>query len=745
MICARRFTPPLAVGIFGNWGTGKSFFMRLLHDRIEALAKPGADPARKPDDFHGNVAQIRFNAWHYVETNLWASIVNHIFTCLDQLAERKESPQVAEQLFDQLDTARELMIEAARELMRSREERALAIDALAKAQHELARAHSEARSSVSTIVSEAWAEFATPEAKSAINSAVKELGLGDAVASAGELQAALAEICDAVHERQIVRAARWSWLGRGTTVGLFVGLTLAAPLAFEWVASKIGVALAPLTAVVASLAATASGALALANRAVSSAANRLRAFSKRLDASIARRTADKQSETALAETKVARAVATEAEAERRLHVVNERTDAAAQAFNAHNSRSHVLHFVRERIAQGDYARQLGFTATVRKDFEELSRLMVIDNAPDTAQTTAAELARLAYATQVTGLINEAKKNKLLDENEVKTLKKTTEPPPAAVGRIVERIVLYIDDLDRCPPEQVVAVLQAVHLLLAFPLFVVFVAVDVRWASDALVQQYSWRMKGIGEGTKTSPMDYLEKIFQIPYWVRPIGVDGVRGILKDRFGEARDYDLDATRAAAPQIWAFTAQASPATAEHQQAIPSSPPVAIEGPTSPPKAADPRKLLSMPRRTSTMRLTQAELVAIDALASILGDSPRRTLRFVNVYKIIKTSLSDDEIETFDARGYVAATTCLAVNIALPERYARFVDAALALPDDCSSPYDSLAAALPELHGERFRVLETLLRTGDGGIGDLRHYAELIERYSFQPRSLPDAGSTR
>jgi hypothetical protein len=38
-------------------------------------------------------------------------------------------------------------------------------------------------------------------------------------------------------------------------------------------------------------------------------------------------------------------------------------------------------------------------------------------------------------------------------------------------------VLYIDDLDRCPPRRVVEVLTAMQLLLALPLFVVVVAVD----------------------------------------------------------------------------------------------------------------------------------------------------------------------------------------------------------------------------------------------------------------------------
>jgi len=39
------------------------------------------------------------------------------------------------------------------------------------------------------------------------------------------------------------------------------------------------------------------------------------------------------------------------------------------------------------------------------------------------------------------------------------------PPP------LERIMLYIDDLDRCPPRRVVEVLEAVHLMLALDLFV----------------------------------------------------------------------------------------------------------------------------------------------------------------------------------------------------------------------------------------------------------------------------------
>ena len=44
---------------------------------------------------------------------------------------------------------------------------------------------------------------------------------------------------------------------------------------------------------------------------------------------------------------------------------------------------------------------------------------------------------------------------------------------------------------RCKPEDVVKVLQVVHMLLAFELFIVVVAVDARWVDESLKQTYRW--------------------------------------------------------------------------------------------------------------------------------------------------------------------------------------------------------------------------------------------------------------
>ena len=59
----------------------------------------------------------------------------------------------------------------------------------------------------------------------------------------------------------------------------------------------------------------------------------------------------------------------------------------------------------------------------------------------------------------------------------------TQPEPP------ERIVLYIDDLDRCPPDRVVEMLEAVNLILTLDVFIVVVAVDARWMIRSLECQY----------------------------------------------------------------------------------------------------------------------------------------------------------------------------------------------------------------------------------------------------------------
>ena len=98
-VIADTDTPlPLSIGLFGAWGSGKSHFMGLLRSEIDALrGQPGCV---------SDVVHVRFNAWHYADSNLWASLGDEIFRALAEAAQpsrmrrrlctRRSSPPPAE-------------------------------------------------------------------------------------------------------------------------------------------------------------------------------------------------------------------------------------------------------------------------------------------------------------------------------------------------------------------------------------------------------------------------------------------------------------------------------------------------------------------------------------------------------------------------------------------------------------------------------------------------------------------------
>jgi len=78
--------PPLAVGVLGKWGSGKSFFLNLMREAIEKSATAEAEHRKSHSSSFGycsKVVQIEFNAWQYMDSNLWASLITHIFNELN--------------------------------------------------------------------------------------------------------------------------------------------------------------------------------------------------------------------------------------------------------------------------------------------------------------------------------------------------------------------------------------------------------------------------------------------------------------------------------------------------------------------------------------------------------------------------------------------------------------------------------------------------------------------------------------
>lgn len=86
-----------------------------------------------------------------------------------------------------------------------------------------------------------------------------------------------------------------------------------------------------------------------------------------------------------------------------------------------------------------------------------------------------------------------------------------------------------------PPDKVVEVLQAIHLVLAMPLFAVVVAVDVRWVKHCLKKNYDAVADHDEESNRATPGDYIEKIFQGPFWVKPIDAAGCARMVDEFAG------------------------------------------------------------------------------------------------------------------------------------------------------------------------------------------------------------------
>jgi serine/threonine protein kinase len=87
LISSRSVQPPLSIGLFGNWGSGKSFFIGKLKTEIDKITqemrKAIENGSREPElPFYSKIVQIEFNAWHFVDANLWPSLVHHLFSNL---------------------------------------------------------------------------------------------------------------------------------------------------------------------------------------------------------------------------------------------------------------------------------------------------------------------------------------------------------------------------------------------------------------------------------------------------------------------------------------------------------------------------------------------------------------------------------------------------------------------------------------------------------------------------------------
>jgi hypothetical protein len=560
LIADKKTPMPLSIGLFGEWGSGKSYFMGLLRQQIDQLST-SSDPR-----YRSKIAQIGFNAWHYADSNLWASLGDEIFEQLagPTAAQSTEAERAA------------LRLELDNRLQRRKELKAATIRAKAETARltaTLDKATANHRTSAHDL---AAAVLEAPVVNATLERAMNRLGVPDAErieVLTEELQQAPEDVTAV--RRALARVPRWKL---AAVAAIAVAAIVTGIAASQYLA---GVGAAVLTLL--------TSAVAIATRLWSGAR-------------LLREVADGLRRGQEADVAEERAAVLQAETNERLlqtqlDDVIEQVGDLTRELAEHTPGQHLYRFVAERAASDTYRGQLGLISTIRKDFEQLTELM----------------------------------------KEWRAAGAGADDPKQAI----DRIVLYIDDLDRCSPAQVVDVLQAVHLLLALDLFVVVVGVDPRWLLHSLRHEYRSMLTTPTPGAEhdprweSTPQDYLEKIFNIPFGLPRMTATSFERLVGS-FVETNDpKETDSE----------TAETTPAD-RRAEPVPDEPPdvpAARTGETAATPAEEKSEVDTIHRGAAEPAarrpLTPEELRMLTALAPLV-DTPRETKRLVNLYRMMRST---------------------------------------------------------------------------------------------------------
>ena len=651
LIALRETKLPLAVGLFGNWGSGKSHFMNLIDRHIKALADAERlQPADAPSKWCHEIVPVYFNAWHYLDANLWASLVSQIFDSLFSYLQPKQNA---------LEKVQELLEQASGATARAAEEVAVAHTVTVQARSELSAAEETHRRQQTILaglrygLSNLLSEDTSRELQQQV---LQLLGVRKDVETLDDLRGVMRE---SKSVRCRIRAL-WNSACERPDRGWRIGWVLAAlglvPLLtfgalrllpfFEDSLQKLGLFLVSALASISALLTAVRPIL----RQVGRSLEKLEGWQKR--AQDAQNSFLETPDFKKRVTDINAAAAKEQEAKIRLAQSEIREQQLMEEARNLAPGRRLGRFIEARAQSGDYRGQLGLVSLARRDFEELSNLFA-----DT----------------------EALKDK------VATLRKSDQGKArelVELSKSIDRIVLFVDDLDRCQPEKVVDVLQAVHLLLAFPLFAVVVGVDQRCLRQSLRLQFkglltpdqdlaNGKQRADGNGSAeaednrpATPLDYLEKIFHVPFHLPSMGDTGFKTLIKEL-----------TKPPEP---ASAAQIGTGTAEHPGALPPvddarkqsvpggaattqsnasgthlSPASTAMPSRAPATAVAPSPVAVQSRPViGSVPLHDWERQALESYHPLIG-TPRGAKRLLNTYRLVRAGIPETEWNAFKGDG--------------------------------------------------------------------------------------------
>jgi hypothetical protein len=609
VIAAKSFEPPLAIALFGKWGSGKSFFMQKLKEQITKLSTNKADGI-----YCEGIAQIHFNAWSYMDSNLWASIVTKIFEELNEYI--SENSKTA-------DTKKEIEKQLTNQLSITKEEIGI-LENKKNAVAEQITSLEQKRKTISDELDKKIAKVKTETIWKIIENTDKQFDAEGKIKNAltqndsyikteDELKRIIPEkYWKNPEETYQIAKSRYTFLKEFFRTDkilcnlfwllLIISIIIFTPLILELLSVQISkisflIPQATLSVLVAGGAIWRRAETVYSNlqpiiasfwsikedreKQIKEATSKFEQEEKALKLEIEKG----KSEVLLIDEQIQKAETIKTDLEFRIN-------------NAFATEA-LYSFIDKRSKSEDYKKHLGLISVIRKDFEILNDLFTDHN-------------------------QEAEKIKNAEEFKSKFKKP------------LERIILYIDDLDRCPEENVVQVLEAVNLLMAFPLFVVVVGVDARWVRNALIKkhtlQFTGKMNG-NEATDTNleliePSSYLEKIFQVPFHLKDAKDSSVKDMIS-KLAQSKaiisENIIDTNPKKDNVKSSLESPVSKVTTEEVQSISN---------TSNSEKTE-SILIDKPE---ALILTDEEILLMQDMSEVIGNNPRAIKRFVNIYRIIK-----------------------------------------------------------------------------------------------------------
>ncbi|QOY52280.1 S-4TM family putative pore-forming effector [Candidatus Sulfurimonas baltica] len=524
-VIAYNKTPlPLAIGLFGRWGSGKSFFMHKLEDQINYLS------SSEESVYCKHIVPIKFNAWHYSDSNLWASLVNKIFHDLNIYISGSDKKDY-KTLYSKLESVKEHINEKKSQKQELEDTKKINEKELEK----IAGTKENLEGQIAKLKNTSTKILQIPSVKERIDIFSNDDTLG--FKSFKDIHKAYV---DAKKIGTLLKQV-WSLLYKSIYFWIFLIILIPFIIYYNEINNWLLSILTPSLPVI----------LLIAKK-ISTVREKITPLKKIIDHW------DSYEESVIQQNTEEEKGLLSQISSLNLRIINIQNDIFDESKNIEyiekeiediKSGKRLASFISQRFESDDYAKHLGVISTIRNDFEALTSHLTNSN----------------------------------EESEYK----------------IDRIILYIDDLDRCQPEMVMQVLEAIHLILAFDLFVVVVGVDPKWVSNSLISNSATG------NNKIAPSEYLEKIFQIPFKLKNMDTQDKKNLL--------DSLLQQDSAGVEQDSAGVEQDS---------------AGVEGSPD-----------SKNQEVTRLEITKAELLFISKVVNFVGDTPRTIKRFVNIYRIIKS----------------------------------------------------------------------------------------------------------